>query len=33
MGPLYLAGLATSIIIGTITYFFVIAPLLFGDPS
>lgn len=30
---LYLAGLGASIVLGALAYVFVIAPLLFGDPS
>ena len=30
--PLYLAGLGTSIALGTLAYVFFVAPLLFGDP-
>ncbi|WP_227132171.1 hypothetical protein [Halorubellus salinus] len=29
----YIAGLAASIVLGTLLYVFVVAPLLFGDPS
>ncbi len=31
--PLYFAGLAASIVLGTIAYVFVVAPVLFGDPT
>lgn len=30
---LYLAGLATSLVLGALVYVFVVAPVLFGDPG